>query len=137
MPLLYYPAAGDIVVCRYDEVVIDPEMRKARPVVVVGPRLRRRARLVTVIPLSTTVPNPIEGYHCRIELARRLPRPFDNPVMWAKCDMLSTVSLDRLDRFKEDRGRHGGPRRWTTGKVSPDQLREIRTAMLCGLGLRP
>lgn len=105
MGLLYYPRPGEILICRYDEVVIEPEMRKARPALVVGPRLRRRGRLVTIVPLSTTDPEPPEAYHCRIALAEPLPLPFDSPVMWAKCDLLSSVSLDRLDRFKLPRRR--------------------------------
>ncbi|HEX4693272.1 type II toxin-antitoxin system PemK/MazF family toxin [Sphingomonas sp.] len=133
MGLLYYPSAGELVMCNYDAVVIDPEMRKARPVVVVGPRLRRRGRLATVLPLSTTEPDPVENYHCRIELAQPLPPPFDSLVMWAKCDMIATVSLDRLDRFKDRRPR-GSARQWRTGKVSVDQLYALRVSLLCGLG---
>lgn len=135
MPLLYYPSPGEIVMCRYDDVVIEPEMRKARPAVVVGPRLRRRGRLVTVVPLSTTAPEPPESYHCRIELSDALPAPFDSPIMWAKCDMVAAVSLARLDRFRGVQQRRGGPRRWTTGKLTPDQFLAVQRSVLCGLGL--
>ena len=134
MPLLYYPSPGEIVVCRYDDQVIEPEMRKTRPAVVVGPRLRGRGRLVTVVPLSTTEPDSVQDYHCRIALPRPLPKPFETPVMWAKCDLVSSVSLDRLDRFRQPRERDGGPRRWMSGRVSPDQLRDVKRAVLCGLG---
>ncbi len=134
MPLLYYPSPGEIVVCRYDEQVIEPEMRKTRPAMVVGPRLRGRGRLVTVVPLSTTEPSEISDYHCRIVLQQALPKPFDAMVMWAKCDLVSSVSLDRLDRFRQPRGRDGGARRWITGRVSPDQLRDVKRAVLAGLG---
>lgn len=133
MALSYYPSAGEIVLCRYDDVVVDPEMRKARPAVVIGPRLRSRGRLVAVVPLSTTEPDAIQAFHCRIELAQPLPAPFDSPVMWAKCDMVSSVSLDRLDRFKEAY-RRGGGRQWRTGRVTVDQIRSIRIALLHGLG---
>ncbi|WP_312489749.1 type II toxin-antitoxin system PemK/MazF family toxin [Sphingomonas sp.] len=135
MALLYYPRAGEILICRYDEVVIEPEMRKARPALVVGPRLRRRGRLVTVVPLSTTAPEPPEAYHYQITLAVPLPPPFDSPVMWAKCDMLSSVSLDRLDRFKKPRQRGDQGRQWVSGKIEPDTLRDVKAAILCGLGL--
>lgn len=135
MGLLYYPSPGEILMCRYDEQVIDPEMRKARPAVVMGPRLRSRARLVTVVPLSTTEPETLLDYHCRIELANPLPEPFDAAVMWAKCDMVSSVSLDRLDRFKEPY-RRGGARRWRTGRVSAEQLRALKASVLCGLGFQ-
>ena len=89
MPLMYYPQPGEILVCDYSTGFIVPEMTKPRPVVIVSPRLRRRADLVAVVPLSTTAPEPVEAHHCSIHLADPLPPPFDNPNMWAKCDMLS------------------------------------------------
>ena len=137
MPLLYYPSPGDILVCHYDSEhdVYEGEMCKSRPVIVVGPRLRRRGKVVTVIPLSTSEPLPLEIHQWRFEIEHPLPEPFDSPVMWAKCDLVSTVALERLDRFKEPRVRYGGPRKWTSSKISVEQLKEIRAAILCGLGL--
>lgn len=133
MALTYYPSAGEILLCHYDKIVIDPEMCKPRPVVVVGPRLRSRSRLVAVVPLSTTEPHAIQAYQIRIDLAQPLPRPFDKPRMWAKCDMVSSVSLKRLDRFKEPYHRGGG-RQWRTGRVAAEDLQRIRVGVLCGLG---
>ena len=130
---MYYPREGEIVFCDYKGFVA-PEMIKPRPVVIVSPRLRRRGDLVSVIPLSTTAPEPVEDYHCQINLTVALPEPFDSPVMWAKCDMISTVALSRLDRFKNARRPHGAARTWTTGRVSAEQLAQIKRAMLCGLG---
>ena len=137
MPLSYYPRPGEILVCDYGTHAPPPEMIKARPVVVVGPRLRRRADLVGVVPPSTTVPRSIEDYHCEIILAVPLPAPFDSPVMWAKCHMYSSISLLRLDRFREPRNRYGGPRKWTTGRVSGEQLEALKMAVLRGLGMSP
>jgi mRNA interferase MazF len=133
MVLAYYPNPGEILLCDYGTNVVAPEMRKRRPAVVVTPRLRRRGELVGVVPLSTTEPDILEDFHCRLELAHPLPAPFDRPLMWAKCDMLSVVSRARLDRFKAGRG--GGKRIFIAGKVSVEQLKAIRAAMLCGLGL--
>jgi len=133
MPLAYYPKPGEVLICDYGDKVVPPEMTKRRPVVVVTPRLRRRGELVGVIPLSTTAPAPVEDFHFRLELPQPLPAPFDNPVMWAKCDMFSVVARARLDRFKA--GRAAGRRVWVAGKISPQQLREIKAAMLRGLGL--
>lgn len=133
MALTYYPSAGEILLCRYDIVVVEPEMCKPRPVVVIGPRLRSRSRLVAVVPLSTTEPDVPQAYHVLIELTQSLPRPFDKPAMWAKCDMVSSVSLARLDRFKEPYHRGGG-RQWRAGRTTNEQLQQIRVGMLCGLG---
>ncbi|GGE24704.1 hypothetical protein GCM10011390_50190 [Aureimonas endophytica] len=135
MPLTYYPSAGEIVLCNYATGFVSPEMVKIRPVVIVSPRLRRRADLVAVVPLSTTPPNPAEPHHCELVLAVPLPAPFDRPQMWAKCDMVATVALSRLDRFRDGRAPGGGGRRFRTGNVSPAQLVEIRKAILHGLGL--
>lgn len=135
MPLKYYPSAGEIVLCDYGTGFIAPEMVKLRPVVIVSPRLRKRSDLVAVVPLSTTPPNPAEHHHCSITLAVPLPKPFDAPQMWAKCDMVATVALARLDRFRDGRLPGGGPRRFTTGKLDAAQLIEIRKAILHGLGL--
>ena len=136
MALMYYPKPGEILLCDYDTGFQAPEMTKRRPVVIVSPRLRRRGDLVGVVPLSTTAPSSVESHHCEIELARALPKPFDSVTMWAKCDMLATISLARLDRFKV--GRTGGgshKRMFISGQLTDDQLRSLKIAMLHGLGL--
>ncbi|MBR0778544.1 type II toxin-antitoxin system PemK/MazF family toxin [Bradyrhizobium diazoefficiens] len=135
MPLAYYPSPGEIVLCNYGTGFISPEMTKLRPAVVVSPRLRRRADLVAVVPLSTTPPNSTEAHHCCITLAVPLPKPFEEPENWVKCDMVATVALSRLDRFRDGREPGGGARKFRTGKVSAAQLVEIRKAILHGLGL--
>lgn len=135
MSLLYHPNPGEVVLCDYGTGFVPPEMVKRRPVVIVSPRLRQRQGLVAVVPLSTTAPGTVEAYHCHLELAVPLPSPFDAPGMWAKCDMIATVALTRLDRFRDGRDEGGGARRYRTGKVSPVDLRRIYSAILCGLGL--
>ena len=132
MALGYHPRPGEILLCDYGSGFIVPEMVKRRPVVVVSPRLRRRANLVAVVPLSTTEPNPLEQHQCQIVLAQPLPQPFDEAMMWAKADMLATVSMARLDRF---RLKVGGQRQYRSGQVTPAQLTEIRRAILHGLGM--
>lgn len=135
MPLNYHPVLGEVVLCDYSGGFVLPEMVKHRPVVIISPRLRRRDNLATVVPLSTTTPNPAEPHHCRIMLAVPLPAPFDSPEMWAKCDMLCTVSLARLDRFRDGRVAGRNARRFRTGKVDAAQMVAIRRATLHALGL--
>ena len=108
-----------------------PEMVKTRPCVVVSPRLRRRARLCTVVPLSTLAPTPPEEYHHEIKLERPLPAPFDAPAMWAKCDMLATVSFDRLDLIKVAK------RRYIQPILPAPDMEAIRAAILHALGMAP
>lgn len=133
MPLAYYPNPGEILLCDYGINVVAPEMDKRRPVVIVSPRLRRRGELVGVVPLSTSTPANMEDFHFKLELERLLPKPFDSPVMWAKCDMFSVLSRARLDRFKA--GRAEGGRVYVAGKLTAEELRAVKAAVLCGLGM--
>lgn len=136
MPLSYYPKPGEIVLCDYRTGFLKDELQKRRPVVIVSPRLRKRGHLCTVVPLSTTDPDEVQSHHFWLELANPLPEPYSSPTMWAKCDMVGTVSMDRLDRFKDGRTRNGGhARRFRTGEVSKEQLVAIKKGVLCGLGL--
>lgn len=137
MALTYHPRPGEILLCNYDTGFVAPEMTKRRPVVVVSPRLRRRNDLVAVIPLSTTQPVPIEPYPCEIVLLTPLPAPCHAPKMWAKCDMLATVALGRLDRFRAKRTAHQPGRSYLSGQLTDPQFAEIRRAILCGLGMEP
>jgi mRNA interferase MazF len=134
MALSYYPKLGEIVLCDYSTGFQIPEMVKRRPVVVISPRLRNRHNLVTVVPLSTTAPEPVAGYHCRVSLTVELPKPFDAAAMWAKCDMVSAVSRNRLDRFRAGRSSKDHGRKYVTGQLDSDQLKAVRCAVLFGLG---
>ena len=104
MAMLYQPRPGNVVMCDYRGFVV-PEMVKVRPVVVIA-RNRKNRRLVTVVPLSTTAPNSLEDHH---PLANN-PLPGREDIScWAKCDMVTTVSLGRLDRYKVGRGQYAVP----------------------------
>ena len=96
MGLNFRPNPGTILVCNYETGFIEPEMIKTRLVVVITPRLRRQDGLCTVVPLSTTPPEPPEKYHCQVTLERPLPTPWGGVKRWAKCDMFATVSFGRL-----------------------------------------
>lgn len=106
-----------------------PEMVKVRPVVVLRKHKHNR-QLVTVVPLSTTAPEILEDHH--VELPAQLPGA--STVCWAKCDMIYTVSLARLDRCKV-KSRHGGGRQYVTFSLKPDQFEAVRTAVVKALGL--
>lgn len=105
MPLKYQPKAGSVVMCDFVGFVV-PEMVKVRPAVVIA-RNRKNRRLVTVVPLSTTSPTSLEDYHHQLS-ANPLPGN-ESVACWAKCDMVATVSLARLDRYKVARGTYVVP----------------------------
>jgi uncharacterized protein YifN (PemK superfamily) len=115
-----------VLICDFDGY-ISPEIIKKRPVVVVSPSHLRRPGLVTVIPLSTTPPNPVERYHYRLT-GNPVPGS-DAAEVWAKCDLIATVCIERLDRVKF------GRRQYEIGRVGPDQVRRMRLAALASLGI--
>jgi mRNA interferase MazF len=124
MPITFFPDAGDILICDFYGFVA-PEMIKQRPVVVLSPRRRRAVRLCTVIPLSTTTPTPIECHHILIPQGV-YPMQNEGKQQWAKCDMLYTVSYDRLDRVKTTTA---GRRTYCVPKMPSDILQKIRQAV--------
>jgi uncharacterized protein YifN (PemK superfamily) len=126
MALNLHPKAGYVLVCDFVGYMA-PEMIKARPVVVVSPNHLHRPGLVSVVPLSTTSPNPVEAYHYKLT---GNPVPGSSAVdVWAKCDMVATVCLARLDRVKVERGRY------EIGHVSMEQVRAIRRSVALSLGI--
>jgi len=69
-------------------------MVKSRDVVVVAPHYQNR-QLVVVVPLSTTPPKKVLPYHYELP---KDPRPEGDTMrtVWAKCDMIYTLSIERL-----------------------------------------
>lgn len=128
MPLTFHPGPGAIVICDFSTGFRPPEMVKLRPVVVISPR-RRTTQLATVVPLSSTAPVPVEPWHYR--LPPGVYPPARGPI-WAKCDMVATVSLDRLDRV---RVKSGGTRTYQTFQLGDADLAAILTAVRAALGL--
>jgi len=134
MPIQYDQKPGTILICDYGLGGFKaPEMVKRRPVVVVSNRKRTATGLLTVVPLSTTAPVPVQPHHCQVTLAAPLPG-FTGLSCWAKADMVGTVSFARLDLFRTDRGPNG-QRKYLSFRVSDAQLEQIRVCLRCVLGL--
>ena len=133
MPLKFHPETGTIVICDFYGF-IEPEMVKRRPAIVVSPRFRNRDRLCTIVPCSTTPPDPIMPYHYKLTLNEPLPPPYDSPFQWVKGDMLVAVSFDRL--FLPRKGKDiNGKREYVVKVIEDNDLREIRECILHGLAL--
>jgi mRNA interferase MazF len=103
-----------------------PEIVKTRPVIVISPNHLTRPGLVTVIPLSTTTPNPICDYHFELPGS---PFPHDKTPVWAKCDLPACVSVERLDRVKVSRGKY------EVFYVGSDTIRAVRRRAALSFGL--
>jgi uncharacterized protein YifN (PemK superfamily) len=125
MSLNFQPKPGQVVMCDFRGYVV-PEMVKVRPVVVIA-RNRKNRQLVTVVPLSTTAPNALEDHHHELS-GNPLPGK-ERITCWAKCDMVATVSLSRLDRFK------AGHRQYVAPILPQADFEAICLALLNALGL--
>ncbi|MFX1768094.1 type II toxin-antitoxin system PemK/MazF family toxin [Paraburkholderia sp. A1RI-2L] len=130
MPLLYQPRLGSVVQCDFAGMVV-PEMVKKRDVVVIA-RNKHNNHLVTVVPLSTTAPARVEDYHHKLERNLRVDGD-PNTEVWVKCDMLYTVSLERLSLYYT-RSRRGG-RQTVQMYVSTADFQAIQAAVAAALGL--
>lgn len=96
MPLRYQPKPRSVVSCDFAGFRV-PEMTKRRPAVVLRAHKQNR-KLVYVVPLSTTPPDPVRPYHFRFE---RSPVGSGPPTeAWAKCDMVAVVSIERLSLLR-------------------------------------
>lgn len=133
MGIRYPVAPGTLLLCDYNTGFRAPEMVKRRPVVVVSPRLPRRDWLCTVVPLSTTPPEAEVPYVCQIALLEALPDPFTAMTVWAKADMMATVSFDRLDLFRTARDA-SGKRSYLKPALSAEDLQRVRACILHAVG---
>jgi uncharacterized protein YifN (PemK superfamily) len=125
MALTFQPKVGGVVLCDFDGFV-EPEIVKKRPVVVIA-RNRSNSKLVTVVPLSTTEPDVMEAHH--YELPKNPVPAYKTRKCWAKCDLLATVSVDRLDRLKDGWNR-------VVPEVTAADLKAIRSGVVNALQLQ-
>lgn len=104
MTIKFQPRVGTVVRCDF-RGMIAPEMIKMRDVVVIA-KHPHNSQLVTVVPLSATQPTVPTAYHYELPTD---PRPDGDSMrpIWAKCDMIYTVSLERLE-MHYTRTRRGG-----------------------------
>ena len=133
MTLQIHPEPGTIVICDFRGME-SPEMTKRRPAIVISPRLRSRTGLCTVVPLSTTPPKHVMGYHHRLTMAPPLPAPFSEDHAWVKGDLVYTMSFARL-RLPFDGKDASGRRAYDIRVLDEDDLRAVRACVLHGLGL--
>lgn len=131
MTLPYRPVPGEVLICSFDDAARGAEMVKRRPVVVVSCRSSHHRNLCTVIPLSTTAPVPPMLWHHPLPLLTVAGWVAKSP-MWAKCDMLATVSFDRLNApyLKSRSGR-----RYLNHALTADDLVAVRACIRAYLDL--
>ena len=134
MPLKFHPKTGTIVICDYNTGFQPPEMNKRRPSIVVSPQFKKRNNLCTVVPFSTTPPNPVMPYHYKLILNPTLPPPYNSKEQWVKADMLATVSFNRLTLPFSGKGA-GGKRQYIKKVISGHDFESIQKCILNAIGL--
>lgn len=131
MALPYHPHPGEVLICDFDQTSIGAEMVKRRPVIVVSRRDSHGRGLATVVPISTTAPVPVQAWHHPLQLLV-VTGWQAKAAMWAKCDMVATVSFERLNKAYV-RTRHG--RQYVTHHLSAEDLAAVRACLRAYLGL--
>ena len=134
MGIQYHPGQGAVLICDYSTGFIVPEMVKRRPVIVICKPMKGRARLCTVVPLSTTPPMPAMRHHAEIKLPFALPHPFSAETQWIKGDMVNTVSFDRLQLLRVGKDRLGN-RLYLKPAIGSELLEVVQRCVAHGLSL--
>lgn len=138
MAIEFHPKPGQILLCDFSQGFKEPEMIKNnRPVVVLTPPIKGRQNLVTVLALSTSMPEPVMEYHYKLPKASmpQLGR-FQETDTWVKGDMIYTVGFHRLNLIqlgKKDAST--GKRLYFKNKLGGEQMKKIYKCMLYGLNL--
>jgi mRNA interferase MazF len=127
MAINFHPKAGMVLMCDFRGNIL-PEIGKTRPVVVVTPAHVRRRELATVIPLSTKAPHIPLSYHHRLT---SVPFPGAAQDVWAKCDLVQSVSHERLDRIRTNTNN------FVVGYVSHSDLIAICYSINAYFGIDP
>jgi uncharacterized protein YifN (PemK superfamily) len=104
-----YVKSGQVFMCRFEDcwdntnsrIYVDksiianikPEIGKVRPIVIIHPH--KHYRLALVVPFTTQHPQK-EKFYTAFVPKGCMPGILAKKECWALCDMLKTVSLDRL-----------------------------------------
>lgn len=134
MPINDHPAPGTILVCNFNGTFKEPEMVKPRCVIVLSPRIKARAKLCTVVCLSSTAPDHEQQYHCQLDIRPELPHPWESNGIWVKGDMLYSIGFHRLDLIRMGKDRQGN-RIYRMETISAEQMKVVKACVLRGLGL--
>lgn len=121
--------------CEFPSDYMHGEMIKKRPVIIVNNKMTTRPTLVNIVPISMTAPNTVCAHHVNIN-RMYLPRGLSNQPgeRWAKCDMVYTMSIERLELVRAHRGQNG-KRVTDKGTLPPAVLLAVRIAAAKCLGV--
>jgi uncharacterized protein YifN (PemK superfamily) len=111
-------------------------LKHKRPVIVLTGSIKGRANLVTIAPLSTVEPKPLQLYHYKLP-RQSMPMLglFQNTDSWLKGDMIYTVGFHRLNLIQLGKKGPDGKRLYFTNQLGRDQMKQIYQCILHGLNL--
>jgi mRNA interferase MazF len=133
MAIREHPLQGSIVTVDYSKGgFVEPEMVKLRLAVVLSPKIAARPRLCTIVPLSTTRPEPPMPYHKPIRIQFDLGG-WGDCERWIKGDMVNTVGFHRVDLLRLGKDR-SGKRIYQMQALPADLFKSVRLCALHGLG---
>lgn len=135
------PDRGRIIIVNFEMGGggVGQEMRKpSRPCLVIQNNKMRRGRLVTVVPISGQEPEELQPYHHRMDHRSFVNMPLtyggQGKPRWAKCDYMTTVSLDRcLDPHHRP---NNGPRKYVKVRAIRADVEAIEKCVLWALGIK-
>jgi uncharacterized protein YifN (PemK superfamily) len=133
MTVSIHPSPGTIVRVDLNDGFRPPEMVKRRPAIVLSPPIAGRAFMCTIVPLSTSKPNPILPHHMEVPFDPVLPHPYSAPTMWLKGDIVLTVAFHRLRLLFS--GWNQGQRVYDVRVLDDGTLEKVRSCVRHGLGL--
>ncbi|MEX0349836.1 MAG: type II toxin-antitoxin system PemK/MazF family toxin [Paracoccaceae bacterium] len=134
MSITYHPKRGTIVRANFDKGFVRPEMVKSRLCVVISPPIKARQGLCTVVPLSTTTPDPVMPYHYELIIPFQLPQGWGHKPRWVKGDMVCAVGWHRLDLLSLGKDL-AGKRQYQMNTLSQVHLEKISNCVLRSIGL--
>lgn len=133
MAVSIHPEPGTIVRVDLSEGFRPPEMVKRRPAIVLSPPIPGRNLMCSIVPLSTTAPDPVLAHHLEIELDPVLPHPYTSPKMWVKGDVVLTVAFHRLRLLFS--GKEQGQRVYDIRVLDAGVFEQVKACVRSGLGL--
>lgn len=128
-PISFVPSDGMILLCDFSTGFRPPEMVKMRPVVILSRHSRNR-QTCSVVPLSTVVPADHTSRAHELDASKYF---FLNRSTWAKCDMVTSVSRERLFLLRDPASGRGIDSRRTM--IDECDLLAIRHGVARALGM--
>jgi uncharacterized protein YifN (PemK superfamily) len=127
LPVRYVPGPGRVVMCDFTHLK-KPEMQKERRAIVISTRSASGNGRCTVVPVSKLPANEPNPHHFEFP-GGSYPFFHSSDPVWAVCDHVYTVGLDRLWAVNV------GLKPQANARISEQHLAEVRKLVGTGFGL--